>query len=246
MKIAVRMDDISPGMNWDKFNRFYKMIQGKGIRPLLGVVPANQDENLCIQDAVSNDIFWKKVRELQEDGCTIALHGYDHIYTTSTGGIFPLNRFSEFAGVPYDKQLERIKDGKRILEQNGIYTDLFMAPGHSYDRNTLKALRQVEFSKITDGFGKQPYLHSGITFYPISFRQQSSLKRKNGVTTFVVHSNTMADCDFERWERMLHETKKVTWISYSDLFQEEPRRRFLIGMARERILAILKHILVNL
>ena len=66
MKIAVRMDDISPGMDWEKFRRFYGMLKDKGIRPLLGVVPANRDENLQIQNTVSEETFWETMKELKE------------------------------------------------------------------------------------------------------------------------------------------------------------------------------------
>ena len=46
MKIAVRMDDIAPGMDWKKFNDFKELLDEYGIKPLIGVVPDNQDDNL--------------------------------------------------------------------------------------------------------------------------------------------------------------------------------------------------------
>lgn len=246
MKIAVRMDDIAPGMDWEKFHRFYGMLKDKGIRPLLGVVPANRDENLQIQNTVSEETFWKTVRELKEDGCTIALHGYDHIYTTSKGGMFPLNHFSEFAGVSYTEQKEKLKQGKRILEEHQISTDIFMAPAHSYDAHTIQALKACGFQKVTDGFGLRPYRYNGMTFYPISFRQGSSLKRKKGYTTFVVHCNTMTEQDFDRWENLLRNTDGTEWISYSELLAVTPKQRNGIGRSFEKLLANVKHILVKL
>lgn len=246
MKIAVRMDDISPGMNWEKFNMFYQMLKDKGIYPLLGVVPNNQDDNLNISDAVEEGFFWEKIRALQKEGCVIAMHGYDHIYTTKRGGLFPLNHFSEFAGVDYEEQKRKIRLGKTIMEENGIATDCFMAPAHSYDSNTLRALRECGFRKITDGFGLKPYIYKQLIFYPIAFKQGWSLKRQKGVTTFVVHSNMMSEQEFYRWNNLLAASQRVEWISYSDLLAVEPVRPNTMAIIFERILAVIKHILVGL
>lgn len=246
MKIAVRMDDISPGMDWEKFNRFYGLLENKGIRPLLGVVPANRDADLCIQDAVSEDAFWEKVKALQEEGCIIALHGYDHVYTTLKGGMFPLNHFAEFAGVSYEEQKRKLEQGTKILEDHYIFTDIFMAPAHAYDRNTLRALKECGIDRVTDGFGLKPYRYDSMTFYPVAFRQSLSLKRKKGSTTFVVHSNTMTEQDFTRWEGLLNSEGHTEWISFRELFDIAPGRRSGIGRLFEKLLADVKHILVNL
>ena len=64
----------------------------------------------------------------------------------------PLNDFSEFAGLGFEQQFAMLEKGKAILESHGIKTDIFMAPAHSYDRNTLNALQKLGFTKMTDGF----------------------------------------------------------------------------------------------
>ena len=45
-KISIRMDDITPDMDWTKFMRFKALCDKYRIRPLVGVVPDNQDPNL--------------------------------------------------------------------------------------------------------------------------------------------------------------------------------------------------------
>ena len=88
MKIAVRMDDIAPGMDWKKFNDFKELLDEYGIKPLIGVVPDNQDDNLERReenrgngaDWIPKD-FWGYIRQLQEQGWVVAMHGYQHIYT---------------------------------------------------------------------------------------------------------------------------------------------------------------------
>lgn len=245
MKIAVRMDDISPGMNRENFERFYNLLKECGIRPLLGVVPYNQDTTLNVQTPLEDAAFWQWIRQLQQEGCSIAMHGYSHVYTTSGGGIFPLNNFSEFAGLTYEDQEKKILKGQEILRKNGIRTDLFMAPAHSYDKNTLCALRNAGFCKVTDGFGTIPYQYRDITFYPISFRQRWSLGRKRGYTTFVVHSNSMTDQDFHRWQDNLQKSEFTEWISYEELFDVDAKHRTMWGMLKEKVMASCKHILVK-
>ena len=46
MKIAIRLDDISYDMNWEKFLRFKRLLDNPGIKPLIGVIPDNGDPML--------------------------------------------------------------------------------------------------------------------------------------------------------------------------------------------------------
>lgn len=242
MKISIRMDDITPDMDWAKFLRFKELCDLYQVKPLIGVVPDNRDELLQIDAAREN--FWEYILELQREGWVIAQHGSEHIYKTKKMGCFPLNRLSEFAGLSYDEQLVSLKKGQDILKAHGIYTDVFMAPAHSYDGNTLKALKTLGFQRITDGFGKLPYKRKSMTFYPISYRQSSSLKKESGYTTFVVHANTMDDADFARYER-LFAGQKENIISYEEYLKIEAIPRGFVGVAGEYIKALTKFCLVN-
>lgn len=247
MNIAIRMDDITPDMDWAKFLRFKELCDLYQVKPLIGVVPQNRDENLHIDepgDAPVKD-FWGYVKELQNEGWSVAQHGVTHIYTTKKMGCFPLNRLSEFAGISYEKQYESLLMGKNILSEHGIETDLFMAPAHSFDRNTVKALKKLGFARLTDGFGEKPYARWGITFYPISYRQSSSLKKEKGYTTFVVHTNTMNDRDFERYEKLFREYQGRL-IPYSALFMLLPTNRGVLGNIKEYVMALTKFALVTL
>lgn len=250
MKIAVRMDDIVPEMDWVKFGKFKALLDEYKIKPLIGVVPDNQDENLkraqgsgisCAYPAPEN--FWEYVKKLQEHGWAIAMHGYQHIYTQKNGGLFPLNHFSEFAGLDYDRQLAMLEKGREIMESHGLKTDIFMAPAHSYDRNTLKALQKAGFGKITDGFGKTPYYWNKMYFYPISFRLQSDLKKKKGTTVMVVHTNTVNEKDMEKYRRIFMENEMV---SYGEYLKIRAVKRGFCGHWAEYILAAIKHLLVKL
>lgn len=243
MKIAVRMDDITPDMDWENFNFFLDLFKKAGISPLLGIVPDNKDKNLR-RGSVHED-FYELMKILEKKGFSLAMHGCYHVYTTKSGGLFPLNNFSEFAGLPYEKQKELLSCGKERLKENGIETDIFMAPAHSYDKNTLKALTELGFTKITDGFGKKPYTYRGLTFYPISFRLSSSFKKKAGATTMVIHANTVTEADKDRYRKIFDEHGE-SMISYSEYLEMKPVKRGGLGLAAERLMAGVKHLLVLL
>ena len=46
MKIAVRLDDITPDMDWQRFYAFKALLDKYQVKPLIGIVPDNRDENL--------------------------------------------------------------------------------------------------------------------------------------------------------------------------------------------------------
>lgn len=244
MQLTVRMDDITPDMDWEKFWRFKGILDEAGIKPLIGVVPCNQDKKLMLMP--KKEDFWDIIRSLVAEGWVVAQHGYCHVYTTKKGGVFPLNSFSEFAGLSYDEQVDKLKRGRTILEENGIDTDIFMAPAHSYDKRTLKALKECGFTKITDGFGEVPYVQDGIHFLPISFMQKQAFEaERKGYATIVFHANTMQDKDFVWYEKLLIE-KKDFFIPYSDYLEVSPVSRGAIGRWKEWSMAKAKHILVKI
>ena len=252
VRLTIRMDDITPNMDWRKFFRFKELLDYYGIKPLLGVVPENRDESLEFDNAGVNvpSDFWQYIRDLQYDGWTVAMHGLNHVYTTLKGGIFPLNHFSEFAGLCYDEQYELLSYGVDIFNEHNIPSDIFMAPGHSFDKKTLKALKELGFSAVTDGFGNMPFIYRGMEFYPISFIRSHTLKDAIGYSTLVYHANTMNDKDFEKLEKLLSKTtmsnSKFEFISYKS-FMETPKRRLgHAGWLKIRLMAGLKHFLNNL
>lgn len=240
MKIAVRLDDITPGMNWEKFLSFKELLDNYGIQPLIGVVPDNRDPMLSIEE--DRPDFWDYIKELQNQGWVVAMHGYNHVYDSKDGGIFPLNNFSEFAGNTLEVQRRKISMGKKILEEKGICTDFFMAPAHAYDENTLLALKENGFKKVTDGFGKYPYLWKELTFYPISFRLSDSLKQADGYTTMVIHTNTIDNIDYYKKIFKEHREDFISYEKYVKIMAE-PREKS--EMKKEYLMAKLKHMLVR-
>ena len=242
MRISIRMDDITPDMDWAKFERFKAILDKHGVKPLIGVVPDNKDRKLQIQTPRKG--YYEYLKLLEEEGWLIAMHGFNHLYTTRKGGIFPLNHKSEFAGLSLSEQDKMIRDGKRILRTNGINTDFFMAPSHSYDKNTLVALKKNGFTKITDGFGTRPYEMNDITFYPISVSKGKSLKdTSDGMVTFVYHANTMTDKDFDSFEKLFD---KAEVVSYSDFLNIDAEKQTFAAEIMEYLTATAKYYAVKL
>ena len=76
MRISIRMDDITPDMDWTKFLRFKELCDLYQVKPLIGVVPDNQDANLHIDTSEPAFIgeFWKYIKVLENEGWCIAQH----------------------------------------------------------------------------------------------------------------------------------------------------------------------------
>ena len=211
-KYIFRLDDIAENMKWNNFFLLKEIFAKHNIKPIIGVIPNNEDEELLKLPKCPFD-FWEEIRNLQNDGWSIALHGFNHKYITSNSGIFGINKSSEFAGVPYDMQNEKIQKGKLIFEQHGLRIDAFMAPAHTFDKTTLKVLVDNNINIVTDGFCLFPYYHEEILFVP----QLLSTPRKMpfGVYTWCLHPNSMTEESMIKIEKFIKDNKENI-ISFKD------------------------------
>lgn len=242
MKTAIRFDDITPEMDFDKFNRVKAILDEAGLKALIGIVPYCKDQTLRIEKY--HDDFKEFIEGLVVAGWSVALHGYNHVYTSKSKGIFPINEFSEFAGVDYDKQDVMIRQGIAQLSEWGVSPELFMAPGHTFDKNTLKVLKANGIYKITDGFGETPYIRDEISFYPISKKRSECTSDKPGYSTYVLHTNTMTDKDIEKFEKLIKDNREH-FISYDEYLRVEAKPRDFKGNMKEYCLALAKHLLIS-
>lgn len=190
-KILIRFDDICPTMNWAQWEKAKKMLDAKGVTALLGVVPDCKDPELQIDEARPD--FWKYIKELQKQGYAIAMHGYQHQFELKADGLVTKNKISEFAGLPYEEQLEKIRKGKDVFTQHGIEVDTFFAPAHSYDDNTLKALAECGYKYVSDGLSSKPYMRQRIKLLPCRSGGIPRIEKKSGYITAVVHAHEWAN-----------------------------------------------------
>ena len=195
-KYIIRFDDITPGMNWDNFLSIKNVLESYSISSILGVVPCNRDKKLIIHDSMSSSDFFIKVKSYKDYGDTIAQHGTYHHYINKSSGLLDINNKSEFSGLCYEEQLQKLKIGKEVLESQGVWQPYFMAPSHSFDLNTLKALKALGFKAITDGYGFYPYQVEGITLVPQLVGKPIPLI-PFGVQTICLHTNSMNNSDID-------------------------------------------------
>lgn len=205
MSIFIRIDDITADMDWSRFEQVKDILDCYDVKPLIGVVPANEDSNL-IRGNVRED-YWEYLKSLVDKGWKIALHGYSHVYLTQESGLLGINPFSEFAGVDWDTQRKKILDGKNELLSHGIATDVFMAPGHTFDSNTLRALRDCGFTTITDGLNRAPYIRENILFIPCRLRGYNV--DEGGTDTICLHPNTISDEGLRILESFLSQHRNI-------------------------------------
>lgn len=204
-KYIFRIDDVAPNMNWHNFYRIRDIFIRYEIKPLLGVIPNNQDPFL-IGFFESKDSFWEEIRTLhQELKWSIALHGYNHLYSSNKAGILKINRRSEFAGIEEKEQNEKIIFGKLKLEEENLKISAFMAPAHSFDKTTLKVLNNNHINVITDGFGLYPYKRKSIIFIPQLFA--TPRKMPYGIYTWCLHPNSLTDKSIEAIEDFINKNQ---------------------------------------
>ena len=81
-----------------EWQRMENLLDKYHIKPIVGVIPDNQDPDM-VGVYPKDEQFWKKIQRWKKKGWTIALHGYTHVFETREGGLNPVNDRSEFAGV---------------------------------------------------------------------------------------------------------------------------------------------------
>lgn len=231
---AFRLDDITPDMDWNRFYRTKAIFDKYRIKPLIGVVPDNDDPSL--RRGEYHEDFWEYIRALEKSGWEIAQHGYRHVYETKKSGMLGLKKASEFAGLPYDVQYEKIKSGREILQNNGLNATIFMAPGHTYDRKTLKALKSLGFTCVTDGYANTPYRTRGLLFIPC---RSSRPALSRGVDTICLHCNELGESDYRELENFL-EKHSGQVISFSVIMEQlwYPGRTLMIRRQEKRNLFV--------
>lgn len=217
-KFIMRLDDACEKMDIIKWNRMEVLLDKYHIKPLVGVIPMCKDklmEKYCVDSG-----FWNKVQTWIKKGWEIALHGYEHVYVTAEGGINPVNHRSEFAGLDLNNQKEKIRKGLKIFNDNSVFPKVFIAPSHTFDELTLRALiEESNIRIISDTVANDVYSYQGITFVP----QQTGKLRKLpfSVVTCCYHPNMMKDEEFDELEEFL----KNNHLSFIEFPVKESHRK---------------------
>lgn len=200
-RYLIRLDDACPYMDKVKWGRMEDILDRYKIKPLVGIIPANIDPATMLE-AEDKD-FWSKARGWEEKGWTIALHGFNHVCESSTGGVNPVHKRSEFAGIPYENQAKKIIEGYSLLKDKGFDVEWFFAPSHTFDKNTLKVIKEnTPIRYICDMIATKPYVENGLIFVPC---QMGKLREMpiSGYWCACYHPNVLKDEEFIALEEFL-------------------------------------------
>jgi len=205
IKYIIRIDDVCETMNFIVFDKIINTLNKYSIKPILAVVPKNEDKNLICNQIDNN--FWNRIKKFQESGWAIGMHGYEHKYLTDSGGIMGINKFSEFAGLDIDIQRNKIAKAVSIFKEKNIKINMFIAPAHSFDRNTLIVLKENDINIISDGFFRYPVVDkNGLLWIP---QQLWNFKVFfSGIWTTVIHINDWTEKDIKKFEKEISKYKK--------------------------------------
>jgi len=209
VRYFIRLDDLCHTSNLQKWQRFFDVFNRFGVKPIIAVIPANKDAKL-LDCGSYNPHFWSLVRKLQANGYIIGLHGYDHVYVSSDAGLLQTNKRAEFAGMPIAVQGQKLAAAAKIFNNEGITTQVFVAPAHSLDRQTLAALRQVtSIRTISDGLLPFPYRRFGFNWLPVQLAETTV--KKKGTWTFNYHPETCTDEMFQQMEDFI----RMHWAQFA-------------------------------
>ena len=201
---VIRLDDACPTMDRSHWSAVETLLMQHGVKPIAAVVPANADPGLV--RGPGNGHFWEQVRRWAAAGWMIALHGYSHALRRSKSGIIPVNHVSEFVGLLPEEQKHRIREGVRILQEQNVTPQAWVAPAHGMDRSTLEALREESSIRlISDSFARRPVQRWGFTWIPQQLWRPRVMP--GGLWTICLHPNEMTQADIARLSAFIDDNK---------------------------------------
>ena len=210
-----RLDDIAPNMNWQMLNRVKKLFNQHNVKPIIGVIPKNEDKELKSYPLCPFN-FWTEIKNLKEQGWEIAMHGYEHLYNKqcNKNDYMGYGGNTEFVDLPFETQLNKLNLGLEIFKKQNLDVKVFFAPNHTFDQNTIKACKTLGFKSIVDGYGFTPYYENEIIFIPQLFYKLFALPF--GIQTMQLHLNYFLEKDYLNLEKFVIKNEKKI-ISYDEV-----------------------------
>ena len=235
--ILIRIDDVCENMNWNLMSKLESLFDNYSIKPVLGVIPNNRDEDFL--SFPRNDNFWDQVRKWQDKGWEIVQHGDTHIYDrlcSKKSDYFEYGGGSEFFGHPLDVQEKRIKNGLEKFKREKINIRFFFAPNQTYDENTFIALKNCGINEVIDGYGLMPYTEKNVKFIPQLFEKVVLLPF--GIQSTKLHLHVWDENDYKKFENFIKTNSKKI-ITY-DQALNKINNSFLYKIIRYFMSKILK------
>jgi len=215
--IKLRLDDFSPFIDhqkWDYLiNKLYPVIS----KTIIAAIPNHYSSKIKIDSELIYENYINKLKYLQKKGFEIAQHGYSHDYPFEDKSKVTLGfkrNTTEFCNVSISEQEKRIKIGKEFFNKLNINIDGFVAPGHSFDKNTLELCEKYKFKWFGDSlkyndnrnynFRKLNLICSKYGLDKFILRRTArDLKRKINYQ-IVIHPNTISNKELKRLEYLIY------------------------------------------
>ena len=118
------------------------------------------------------------------------------MYQTSDSGLVGLNKYSEFSGLSYEQQSNKLQKALSIFESHDIKPNLWIAPAHSFDEVTVRVLSDLGIEVISDGFFKRPVKYMNMIWIPQQLWKFRHFR--SGIWTVCYHVNGMKKEELER------------------------------------------------
>jgi len=200
-RFLIRLDDACPMMNKENWDRIESLLDTYSIKPIVAIIPNNKDP--LFDNGYVDLRFWDKVKMWENKGWTLALHGYEHVLRpTSNYGVIPFYKRSEFVDLSLEEQKEKIRSAWKIFVSNNVTPTMWVAPAHSFDRITIKAIKQeTKIEAISDGFSLDYFYEHDINWIPQQLWEFRSFPI--GLWTVCVHPHSMKEEQFDKLERQI-------------------------------------------
>lgn len=171
--VIFRNDDLEPGHRDDLRRTVSRVFLKKEIPLTNAIIPTSDGESIAGEKSFCTEL--RQQRREHPGLVEYSQHGYFHepssepFYIDKNGSRSKVE--TEFGGLPYAEQRERIAKGKAILtECLGTPPRSFVPPYGTYDNTTVRALAEENISVISDGrwftdayYGKtEPFETDGV------------------------------------------------------------------------------------
>jgi predicted deacetylase len=190
-RYLIRLDDACETMDRAKWKLLETVLDRYGVKPIVAVVPDNQDEELMYGQRDPN--FWHTVRKWAAKGWTVAMHGYRHLmHPTNASLLVPFYNRSEFAGLALEVQAAKIRSAWQLFLAQRVVPEIWVAPAHSFDALTLEAIGlETSIRVVSDGIAWNSYKEHGFHWIPQQLWRLA--ERKWGLWTVCLHPNQMTE-----------------------------------------------------
>ena len=167
------------------------------------------------------------------------MHGTNHLYNRfcSKNDYLGHGGNTEFCDHSYHSQLEKIRAGLNKFKEEKIPVRTFFAPNHTFDKNTLLALKECGINQVLDGYGVMPYEENKINFIPQLFYKIFTLPF--GIQSFQIHLNYFEQNDFDNFKNFVEKNSKK-FITYDQAISKTNNSFFykIIRIVTKKVIQI--------